>query len=120
MNGGGGNDTLNGGSGKDTLTGGTGSDFFVYAALEDQGDILEDFDTSQDKVVMTALFTALGYSGLNPIADGYLRFLAVGSTTQIQIDPNGLTGGANFVTLATLNATAPGGLGLGANVVFKP
>jgi Ca2+-binding RTX toxin-like protein len=119
LNGGRGNDTLNGGPGKDTLTGGDGSDSFVYAAMEDQGDVIQDFEVSRDKVVMTPLFTALGYSGSTPIADGYLRFLALGSTTQIQIDANGLTGGSNFVTLATLNDINPANLTLGTNVVFR-
>ncbi len=117
LNGGGGNDTLNGGGGKDTLTGGSGSDWFVYAVLADQGDVIQDFAANQDKIVMTALFTALGYGGSNPIADSYLRFLAAGSATQIQIDANGVSGGANFITLTTLNATTPSSLTLGANVI---
>jgi Ca2+-binding RTX toxin-like protein len=41
-----GNDTLTGGNGADTLTGGAGNDVFVYAKLQEAGDIITDFSNS--------------------------------------------------------------------------
>jgi Ca2+-binding RTX toxin-like protein len=119
--GGDGNDILVGGSGDDILTGGVGNDQFVYQAFSDRGtlgDTINDFSTSQDKLVFTDLFQSLGYSGSNPIAEGYLRFTQVGANTQVQIDQDGLTGGSNFNTLATLNNVNTGSLAIGTNVVI--
>jgi Ca2+-binding RTX toxin-like protein len=123
--GGDGNDILVGGSGDDILTGGLGNDQFVYQAFTDRGtvgDTITDFNTTQDKLVLTDLFQSVGYSGSNPIGDGYLRFtqvIANGVTnTQVQIDQDGLTGGSNFTTLATLNNVNPGSLAIGTNVVI--
>jgi Ca2+-binding RTX toxin-like protein len=119
--GGNGDDILVGGSGDDILTGGNGNDRFVYQAFSDRGtvgDSITDFNSSQDKLVLTDLFRSVNYSGSNPIADGYLRFTQSGTSTQVQIDQNGLTGGSNFNTLATLNNVTPGSLTIGTNVVI--
>jgi Ca2+-binding RTX toxin-like protein len=121
LTGGAGNDVLVGGGGNDTLTGGAGNDQFVYQAISDRGtigDIITDFNTSQDQLVLTDLFQSLNYSGSNAITDGYLRFTQVGANTQVQIDQDGLANGSNFNTLATLNNVTPGSLAIGTNVVI--
>jgi Ca2+-binding RTX toxin-like protein len=115
--GGNGNDILVGGGGNDSLTGGNGNDQFVYQAFSDRGtvgDTITDFKTSQDQLVLTDLFQSLGYSGSNPIADGYLKFTQMGANTQVQIDQDGLMGGSNFNTLVTLNNVNTGSLAIGA------
>jgi Ca2+-binding RTX toxin-like protein len=48
-----GNDRLDGGTGVDSLTGGEGADTFVfYAELPDLKDVIEDFDPSQDILLL--------------------------------------------------------------------
>ncbi|WP_434684985.1 peroxidase family protein [Pseudanabaena minima] len=116
--GGAGDDTLTGGAGNDTLTGGLGSDKFVYNLFTDRTDTITDFNTAQDTLDIRGVLAAAGYAGTNPIADGYVRFLGVGANTQVQIDTNGIVGGANFVNLVTLNNIVSGvGLTLGTNVL---
>jgi Ca2+-binding RTX toxin-like protein len=110
-----GNDTLIGGGGNDNLTGGAGSDRFVYQALTDARDTITDFATSEDVLVLTDLFTSLGYAGTNPIADGYLRFVQAGANTNVRIDSNG--GANSFITLATLNNVVATNLVVGNNVL---
>ncbi|MFW8635339.1 M10 family metallopeptidase [Cribrihabitans pelagius] len=68
---GGGNDILIGGAGADQLTGGTGADRFVYTALDEAGDTVTDFDLAAgDRVDITALLEAAGYTGQAPAGDG--------------------------------------------------
>lgn len=67
----GGNDTLVGGAGADSLTGGSGGDVFVYAATNEAGDTITDFNLGQgDRIDLSALFAAIGYTGNDPIGDG--------------------------------------------------
>ncbi|MBN3958688.1 putative Ig domain-containing protein [Nostoc sp. NMS8] len=112
-----GNDILIGGVGNDILTGGTENDRFVYLAFSDKGttgDVITDFNQSQDKLVLTDLFRSLNYLGTNPITDGYLRFVQSGTSTRVQLDADG---GANaFSTLTTLNSFTATNLVIGGNV----
>ncbi|QLE44842.1 calcium-binding protein [Nostoc sp. C052] len=112
-----GNDILIGGAGNDILTGGTENDRFVYLAFSDKGttgDVITDFNQSQDKLVLTDLFRSLNYLGTNPIRDGYLRFVQSGTSTRVQLDAYG---GANaFSTLTTLNNFTATNLVIGGNV----
>ncbi|MEH2115750.1 putative Ig domain-containing protein [Nostoc sp.] len=112
-----GNDILIGGAGNDILTGGTENDRFVYLAFSDKGttgDVITDFNQSQDKLVLTDLFRSLNYLGTNPITDGYLRFVQSGTSTKVQLDADG---GANaFSTLTTLNSFTATNLVIGGNV----
>ncbi|MEH2084588.1 MAG: choice-of-anchor Q domain-containing protein [Nostoc sp.] len=116
-----GNDKLVGGTGDDILTSGTGIDQFIYQAFSDQGtdgDTITDFNTNQDKLVLTSLFDSLGYAGSNPIADEYLRFVASGVNTQVEIDPDGLTSTQGFSLLTTLNNVSVDSLVIGNNVLI--
>ena len=90
---------------------------FVYQALSDKGsrgDVITDFNQNHDRLVLSKLFTSLGYSGSNPITDGYLRFVQSGASTKIQIDSNG--GADGFNTLATLNNFTATNLVVDANI----
>ncbi|MCW5319411.1 hypothetical protein GTQ43_39390 [Nostoc sp. KVJ3] len=116
--GGSGNDILIGGADNDTLTGDSGKDLFVYQAFSDRGttgDTITDFNKNDDKLVLTDLFKSLSYSGSNPISDGYLRFVQLGSSTQVKVDSNG--GADAFSTLATLNNFTATNLVIGSNVL---
>ncbi len=127
LRGGAGNDTLLGGAGDDILvggadddllTGGSGYDQFVYHALSDKGttgDIITDFNQSEDQLVLTELFKSLGYTAGDPITDGYLRFVQSGTSTQVQVDSNG--GADDFATLVNLNNFTATNLLVGPNVI---
>ena len=54
-----GDDVLEGGLSKDTLTGGTGADCFVFNATTGNGDLILDFTSGVDHIVLKAL--AFGY-----------------------------------------------------------
>ena len=83
-------DILIGGGGADILRGKQGKDQFVYQNIQDRGDIIEDFQVNQDKIVLTGLLDSLGYGGSDPIADGYLKFGSRGRDAVILIDQDGL------------------------------
>ena len=105
-------DYLTGGSGAKTLTGGGGNDSFVFTNMRDVGQRIADFTIGEDKLVFTQLFSSLGYTGSNPIADGYLKFVQGTGTnsahTFLQIDRDGLTGSAiarNFLQVDNITPT---------------
>ncbi|MEI1375162.1 DUF4347 domain-containing protein [Nostoc sp. UHCC 0926] len=111
--GGAGNDILIGGADNDTLTGGSGNDQFIYQTLSYSGDTITDFNQSQDKLVFTDLFKSVGYSGSNPIGDGYLQFVQSGTSTQV----NSSAGAYSVYTLATLDNFTATNLVVGTNVI---
>ncbi|MBE9225656.1 DUF4347 domain-containing protein [Phormidium sp. LEGE 05292] len=111
------NNILTGGAGNDTLTGGAGSDRFVYNSFDNRTDIITDFNTSQDILDLSTLFDSLDYAGSNPVTDGFLRFAQSGANTLVQIDRDGIDGGAGFSTLVTLNNVNANNLVVGTNVL---
>ncbi|AMN43728.1 S8 family serine peptidase [Rhodoplanes sp. Z2-YC6860] len=86
IQGGRGNDTIVAGSGGDKLYGGPGNDTFVFKAPGQVTDVIADFVKGQDILDLHALMTAIGYTGTNAVADGWVKLVA---------DANG--GGTNFV-----------------------
>ncbi|MDZ7965362.1 MAG: DUF4347 domain-containing protein [Nostoc sp. DedSLP03] len=130
-----GNDTLIGGAGKDSviggagddiffverknpfedndiLTGGSGHDQFVYKTLTYYGEAITDFNQSEDKLVLTDLLKSLGYSGSNPILDGYLKFVQSDTSTLVQVSSNN-----SLYTLANLSNFTATNLVVGTNVI---
>lgn len=127
IDGGSGNDTLEGGEGadlisaglgddyiygdvgQDTLTGGGGNDLFVFADLDDLGDIITDFTKGADKIsILPLLFSSeVDYKGNDVFGDGLLSFSYNGANTNILFDADGNSGiGSGPTLLATLqNAT---------------
>ncbi|MBD2496754.1 calcium-binding protein [Nostoc sp. FACHB-280] len=101
--GGNGNDTLVGGLGNDKLTGGTGNDKFVFNSLSEGSDTITDFSSTDDVIVVQTLLANLNYTGINPIANGYIRGIQSGLNTLIQVDADGVGGSSAFSTLVTLN-----------------
>ena len=87
--------------GRDTLTSGEGEDQFVYISMRDASDIITDFEVGSDKIVLTELFNSIGYSGSNPINDGYVSFGSQGENTVLLIDVDG-AGGRRASTLLTV------------------
>ena len=105
-------DYLTGGAGAKTLTGGGGNDSFVFTNMRDVGQRIADFTVGEDKLVFAQLFSSLGYTGSDPIADGYIKFVqGTGSNsahTFLQIDRDGLTGSAiarNFLQVDNITPT---------------
>jgi Ca2+-binding RTX toxin-like protein len=94
-----GNDTLVGGSGTDTLiggaapttmTGGAGADHFVFTAEPWAPTHITDFTPGVDKLDISAMLKAVGYTGTNPIADHYISLAKDGhGGTEVLFDPDG-------------------------------
>ena len=82
--------------------------------MNEKGDRIRDFNTTQDTLDLTVLFD---YLGSTPVTSSFLRFTQSGSRALIQIDQNGTTGGANFTTLATLDNVNVNNLIIGSNVL---
>ncbi|MBD2168527.1 putative Ig domain-containing protein [Calothrix membranacea FACHB-236] len=82
-------DRIIGKAGADTVTGGLGSDTFVYQSIRDAGDIIKDFELRQDVIDLSVVLTSFGYGGLNPIADGYIKFSTYTAGTVILLDSDG-------------------------------
>jgi Ca2+-binding RTX toxin-like protein len=105
-------DYLTGGIGAKTLTGGGGNDSFVFTNMRDVGQRIADFTVGEDKLVFAQLFSSLGYTGSDPIADGYIKFIQGtglnSAHTFLQIDRDGLTGSAiarNFLQVDNITPT---------------
>jgi Ca2+-binding RTX toxin-like protein len=95
-------DTLIGGLGRDVLTGGLGRDRFVYTSLLDAGDRITDFVVGTDRLVVDQMLARLGYTGSDPIGDGYLNVFDSGADILVTIDPDGSAGPAAARLLAEL------------------
>jgi Ca2+-binding RTX toxin-like protein len=110
--GGTGNDTLNAGQGPDMLTGGGGGDAFVYAKLPWNAGHATDFAVGADRLDLSALFQASGYTGANPIADGYVKLEGDGAGgTKVFYDTDGPASGNTIQFLiTTLDGVSPAGL----------
>ncbi len=95
---GGANDTITGGLGADILTGGTGNDDFVYTDILESGigvgqrDIIADFITGLDDIVLTAIDANTVAGGNNTFTFLTLldaAFTGAGQVRYGQIDTNG-------------------------------
>ncbi|BAZ50329.1 YD repeat protein [Nostoc sp. NIES-4103] len=72
--------------GADLITGGLGADVFVYQSIRDAGDTIKDFELRQDVIDLSQVLSRFGYQGLNPIADGYIKFSTYTGGAIILID----------------------------------
>jgi predicted extracellular nuclease len=114
LKGGHGSDILVGGLGNDILTGGNSGDRFVYDSVAEGADVITDFTTTQDTLDLRGVFGNLGITSVTP---DFLQFTQSGGNTLVQIDQNGVTGGANFSPLVTLNGVTASRLEIGTNVL---
>ncbi len=88
--GGAGDDVLIASQGGDTLTGGAGADKFVLPSEPWAPVKITDFTVGTDKLDLTALFQAAGYSGTDPVADGHIVFIDDGvGGTKVLFDADG-------------------------------
>ncbi|HWE71842.1 MAG TPA: type I secretion C-terminal target domain-containing protein [Stellaceae bacterium] len=104
--GGTGNDTFIAGHGADILTGG-GSDSFAFNYLPWNAGQITDFTPGSDVLNLKGIFSTLGYTGTNPVGDGYLKFVSDGSgDTKVIVDPQGPST-TTPITVTTLDHVAP-------------
>ncbi|MEH2083719.1 MAG: DUF4347 domain-containing protein [Nostoc sp.] len=106
-----GNDILFASYFDDTLTGGSGNDQFVYQASS-IGNTITDFNQSEDKLIITDWLKSRGYTGSNPIADGYLQFVQSGTSTQVNF-----TKDDDILASLNLNNFTATNLVVGTNVI---
>ena len=106
------NDTILGGNGIDRLTGGGGADDFVYQTSNQRNDFIVDFDSGQDRIVVSAA----GFGGSltpgevtqsqfvlgNRATDSSDRFIYNTNNGKLLFDADG-TGSLNTIVIATLN-----------------
>jgi beta-glucanase (GH16 family) len=98
-----GNDLFNLGRGGDVATGAGGADTFAFAETPWAGATITDFNPADDKVDLSALLAKEGYTGSDPIADGYIK-IADDSSGQAQIWSNldKVQAGLGWYLVATL------------------
>ncbi|HEY4032126.1 MAG TPA: type I secretion C-terminal target domain-containing protein [Caulobacteraceae bacterium] len=106
-----GNDVFHLGRGGDTVTGGAGADTFAYAAIPWAGGHITDFNAAEgDKIDVSGLLSQAGYTGSDPIADGFLKFGADnGGNAQVWADYNA-PGNNGWWLVATLDGVSTSSL----------
>jgi hypothetical protein len=115
LTGGSGDDLFYAGRNSVVMTGDGGTDHYVFQYLPWNAGHITDFASGSDVLDLRALFSASGYSGTNPIGDGYLRFDPDGSDgTKVMFDPDGpATGNRWAFTIVTLDHVQPSGVHTG-------
>ena len=112
LTGGAGNDTLNAGQGPDQLTGGGGADVYAFRDLPWNAGAVTDFADGVDKIDLSALYRAHGYTGSNAVADGWVSFESDGAGgTKVFFDTDGpATAQSWSYLITTLKNVAPASL----------
>lgn len=113
-----GKDRITGFSGSDTLTGHGDSDEFVYTSLVDGIDTIIDFQVDSDLIDLSALLSAIGYEGNDPLNDGIIQFAQSGSNTVVYIDADGSTGPARRRLMIIVQNVSSAALNDAANFIF--
>jgi Ca2+-binding RTX toxin-like protein len=110
--GGAGDDTLTAGQGPNTLTADLGADRFVFGQLPWTAGHITDFQAGVDKIDIHGLVQACGYSGSDPVADGYVKLIDNGAGgTWIYFDTDGRGAADQWGTfVTTLDHVAPSSL----------
>lgn len=105
--GGTGNDVILLGEGSDTAQGGAGADRFVFAHAVPAGSAtVSDFQVGVggDRLDVSALLSGAGYTGSNPLGEGYVSFAQQGSDTRVLFDADGMAGSGAAVQIALLQS----------------
>jgi hypothetical protein len=83
-------DTFFAGHNSVVMTGEQGADHFVFQSLPWNVGSITDFAPGSDVLDLKAIFASIGYSGSDPVADGYLAFHGDGQgDTQVIVNPQG-------------------------------
>ena len=120
LTGGIGNDAFYAGYNSVVMTGDGGADRFIFEYLPWNGGRITDFALGVDRLDFSALLAASGYTGFDPVADGYMRFDSDGhGGTRVYFDPDGPASGNPWPFLmTTLDGLSP--VGLSAWALFYP
>jgi uncharacterized protein len=113
-----GDDLLIGGVGANLMSGRGGINIFVYSSLRDAGDTVTDFVPGKDLLDLRALLAGLGWNGVDPVADGVLRFTALGGGTRVSVDTDG-AGPAAPRALLTLSGVSPASLSSSRDLIVR-
>ena len=101
LSGGDGADILVSNGSGDTLTGGAGKDVFVFGKAPAVVATVTDFTAaSGDMLDLRSLLK--NYQGLNPVTDGYVKFVIDSTGTTVSVDLDGRLGAGGFVAVAKL------------------
>jgi beta-glucanase (GH16 family) len=112
LTGGTGADTLNAGQGPDQLTGNGGADRFVFADAPWNAGKVTDFTPGTDKIDLRGIFDDAGYTGTDPIRDGWLKLTPGNGGTQVIVDMDGPNASGQWpTTITTLVGVTPSQLG---------
>ena len=113
-----GNDRIIGSQGRDTITSGGGDDTFVYTSVVEAGDIITDFEVGSDKIDLSAVLEGVGFTGLDPIAEGYLGFRSRGADTILTLDPDGAMGSGRARSFLLVQEVTSAELNNSDNFIF--
>ena len=115
-----GNDIFYAGRNSVVMTGGNGADTYIFQQLPWNAGRITDFALGTDRLDLSVLFSASGYAGFDPVADGYLSFRSDGhGGTRVYFDPDGPAPGNRWPFLiTTLEGVSP--VGLTASSLFYP
>jgi uncharacterized protein len=102
-----GDDIIIGGSGADILSGGGGNNIFVYQTFRDAGDTITDFAPGKDKLDLRSLLASLGWTGTDPVAEGFIRFSTARTGAVMEVDVDGAAGPAFYRAYLTLAGQNP-------------
>jgi len=98
-------DVLYGGDGLDMLYGGEGRDSFIFesgSAFNNIDQIFNFNEFERDSIDLSDLL--IGYTLILPIND-FVQLTETGGNTIISVDVDGLTGGINYVDVASIQNT---------------
>jgi beta-glucanase (GH16 family) len=119
LTGGTGADTFHLGRGGDIVAGGAGSDVFAFAETPWAGSHITDF-AAGDAIDLTGLLAKSGYTGSDPVTDGYIKLTADGSgSAQIWSDMDGPGTGSGWWLAATLDGTPLSGVQMQGDMVVS-
>ena len=111
-------DCITGGVGGDTLTGGGGPDIFRYVSTRDTGDTIIDFFPGQDRIDFSAMLRGLGFPGGNALTTGWVRVIASGANSIVQVDFDGPGTASTYRSFVVVRNLAPVALAQAGNFIF--
>ncbi len=119
LSGGSGFDTLVASHGPDILTGAGGADTFEFPVIPRTAGHVTDFTPGTDFLDLAPLFEAAGYSGRDPVNDGWLSFASDGSgDSRVYFNPHDGSNGGSAYLIATLDHVAPSSIMASHDLMF--
>jgi beta-glucanase (GH16 family)/Ca2+-binding RTX toxin-like protein len=115
--GGAGNDTFYMGRGGDWVSGGGGHNIYVFDSTPWVGAHIQDFNPAHDTIDLSGLLARSGYSGTDPVGDGYIKITAdAAGNAQIWSDLDQVAN-AGWWLVTTLDGVSSSSIGLQGDIV---